>query len=97
MPILSLLRLGNLGVEKPLGPKSFSQRYPNMTFYGRPFKVTDADRQKIEELDRLAVEANRLIDEIILDVNALLKIASQVSTICGRPDFASSFSKGIKE
>jgi len=83
--------------KPPLAPRGFSQRYPNMTFSGLPFKISEIDRQKIEELDKLSVEANRLLNETPSDTNALLKIVILVAEICGRPDFANNFRGGAKE
>jgi len=91
------LRLVGEGTIRPLSPKSFSERYPNMTFGGIPFSVSEQEKVVIEELDRLSAEANRLLAEPTLDKKALLAVAIQAAETCNRHDIAEKFKEGLKE
>jgi len=71
--------------RKPVKPKGFSQRYPDMKFYNTSITATEAERQQIEELDRLAIEVNRLMDEPILNKVALLEKIIRIAEICDKP------------
>lgn len=90
-----LLDEGSKYKKLPNPPRSFSERYLNMTFSGLPFTVSEINKQKIEELDSLSAEANRLLKEKPTDINALLEIAIQAANICERPDVADNFKNKI--
>ncbi|MFA6177733.1 MAG: hypothetical protein WC694_02470 [Candidatus Paceibacterota bacterium] len=84
--------------EKPGKPKSFSDKYPNNTVFGVPFKekVTTEDELKIKKLDKISIEAGRLIDEDPMDINSLLEIAAQAMEICDRVDLSLILRERIK-
>ncbi|MFA6437385.1 MAG: hypothetical protein WC242_04435 [Candidatus Paceibacterota bacterium] len=72
--------------RKPVKPKGFSQRYPDMKFYNSSITATETERQQIEELDRLAIEVNRLMDELTLNRTILLEKIIRMLEICNKPD-----------
>jgi len=78
-------------------PRSFSERYPNMTFNGLPFKVSEAEALKIKELDGLSVRATLLISSETVEVDTLIAIIIQVAELCGRPEIADRYRELSKE
>ena len=83
--------------KSPLAPRSFFQRYPEMKYNNYQFKVSEVEKQKIEKLDKLSAEANRLLNEPNLDEKGLMVIVIKVADICGRPDFANKFRRVAEE
>lgn len=90
---LPLLELGTRSLEyvRSRRPKSFSERYPNMTYNNFPFVATEGEIRKIQELDALSVEVNQLIYSEEPELGAILKIGISVAEICSRTDIAEKF------
>jgi hypothetical protein len=72
--------------------KSFSERYQHMQL-----NITDSDREKINKLDELSIEANRLLAEPNIDIPSFLNLSVIAAETCNRPDTAEIFKKRIKE
>ena len=78
-----------------IAPDGFSQRFPNTTYNKVSFFVSEAEKQKIEVLDKLAEEASSLVSESEKNIKALLEIAIKASMLCGRPEWAEKFKTGL--
>lgn len=85
------------GKPQTLLPKSFSERYPNMSFGGIPFEVNEEERAIIAELDRLAAEAKELLSKSTLDKAAFAAVALQVAKLCHRDDWVEDITNAFRE
>lgn len=74
-------------------PKTFSERYPGMTFAGFPFSVSLEEKERIRKIDELTVKAGKLIDDSLSNAYELLKIAIEVANICDNKNFQDSLKK----
>ncbi|MFA6393477.1 MAG: hypothetical protein WCW25_01190 [Patescibacteria group bacterium] len=88
--------LGNIKA-KPRLPRGFSERYPDMTFSGLPFKVSEKEKNIITRLDELAVEVRQLLDNPVVNKKLLFKIAIEASKLCERPDLVNAYAEGVEE